>query len=485
MKLPKNLKPLVPPYGQYQIDSIGFGVLKDNTGILLGLGLGKTYVSINICRWRIQNNNVKKILVVCPTSILLKWKAEIHKFSEYDAVVLHSENRQARIQKIKNFIKSGSHFGLINYEALSPFYKYLSKIPLDMVIADESARYISNAYTSKNGRIEKVKRTDTIFLLGDKARYRNILTGTLISNKPMGLWSQFRFLDKGETFGLNFYAWRSHFFEKKEYYNYSTWDIKKSRIKDLNNRIYENCITFKTKDIPDENFILVNMEMNKELLKIYNTVKTKILSEIEVESGKAVINIKHIFTKLIRLQQITSGYIKDDSGKLNKLKHTPKLDAVKEEVETIMDNNESVIIWCKFRYTIELLSKMLKTLKPIVMTGDDKHKIKSAKIKEFQTSKTKNVFIGQIVAGGIGIELFKINSEYEYQHMIFVENTFVLDHRQQAIGRSYGRIGQKSKVRIIDFIFKDSIDDRIYNTIMQNKIIADEILKTSVRGFLE
>ena len=87
MKLPKNLNPLHEPYGQYQTDTIGFGVIKDNPGLLLCLGSGKTYCSINICRWRIQNNNVKKILVICPTTIMLKWQWDQRQQDREDTLV--------------------------------------------------------------------------------------------------------------------------------------------------------------------------------------------------------------------------------------------------------------------------------------------------------------------------------------------------------------------------------------------------------------
>ena len=480
MKLPKNLNPLYKPYGQYQTDTIGFGVIKDNPGLLLCLGSGKTYCSINICRWRIQNNNVKKILVICPTTIMLKWQGEIHKFSEHRATVLHDEIRDNRIEKIHLFNHDNTHFGIINYEALYPFYQELSELTLDIIVADESARYIKNAGS---------KRTKASIWLGDKVRYRSILTGTPIANKPLDIWSQYRFLDKGKTFGLNFWAWRNHFFNKISYGQYNKWEVKKDRIQELNRKIYINAIRFKTedvlKDLPERSNVLIDLEMNKYLLKVYNKIKSKIIAEIETEMGQATLNIPHIFTKLIRLQQVTSGYIKDVDDNIKNLKELPKLNAVVEEVETIVEHKESVIVWCRFRYTIKLLSEMLGKIKHVVMTGDDSHTEKGKKWKEFQESKTLNVFIGQVEAGGIGIELFKINSGAEFQHMIFAENTFVLDHREQAIGRSYGRIGQKSKTRVVDFIFKDTIDEKIYDTVLNNKRIAEEILNNGITKFLE
>lgn len=479
MKLPNGLKLLSEPRGQYQTDTISYGVITKNPALLLCLGSGKTFCALNICRYRIKFNRVKKVMIICPSSITKKWEREVHKFTEHKCIILHDEIRQNRIDKIKYFNRSNIKFGIINYEGLHPFYEELSKIKIDYIVADESARFIKNPHT---------QRSITSVWLGDTARYRCILTGTLIANKPLDIWTQYRFLDKGKTFGTNYYAWRGYFFRKLDFGQYKKWVIKKDKIGELNKRIYQNAIRFETKDIfkdlPEANSVLIELEMNKYLRKIYEKIKHKIRSEIETEGGITTLNIPHIFTKLIRLQQTTSGYIKDEFNKLENLKEFPKIDAIIEEIESIVEQYESVILWCRFRHTINLLSRRLKNTKHIVMTGDDNSTEKDKKWSKFQKSKTVNVFIGQIEAGGIGIELFKLNSDDEYQHMIFVENTFVLDHREQAIGRSYGRIGQNSKVRIIDFIFKDTIDEKIYNTIVENKKLADEILKQGINEFL-
>jgi len=493
MKLPKNLNPLHPPIGQFQTDTIGFGVIHENSGLLLPVGLGKTYCSINVCKWRIQNNNVKKILILCPTPILTKWQEEIEKFSGHNSIILHNQNRDKRLQLINRFTKDNTIYGLINYEGLSPYLKQLLKIKLDMIVADESSRYIKNLISGIrdfSGHFKTVKRTEATLLLGDKAKYRIILTGTLITAKPLDIWSQFRFLDKGEAFGDNYYAWRGYYFNKIDYGNFSKLEIKQEKIKQLNKKIFSKCIRFEKKDVmpdlPESMYQTINITMEDSLQRIYDKLQKKIISEIETAEGTAVINILHIFTKLIRLQQVTSGYIKDEDNIIKDLKQTPKLDAVMEEIYTVLDSNESVIIWCKFRYTISLISKKLTKNKVLhtVMTGSDNPKQKTQKWKGFQKSKTINVFIGQVVAGGIGIELFKIDSTEEYQHILFVENTFVLDHREQAIGRNEQRIGQNAKCRIVDFVVKRTIDEKILNTIKQDKKISDMIMKGGVRKWL-
>jgi len=488
MKLPNNFNLIAPTFGKYQDQSIGFGIINPNPGLLLDMGLGKTYVSLNIARWRIQNDNVKKILIASPLSVIDKWLKEIRKFTEYIGISLHSPSRKERIQRIKEFYANKNiHFGLINYEALPIFYNYLKNIPIDIIIADESARYIKNLKQSGN-KFEGAKRSLAAVTLGDNTRYRMILTGTLITKLPIDIWAQFRFLDKGRTFGKNFYSWRNYFFQAFEYGGYKKWVLKRERANILTAGIYKSCIRFKKEDVienlPEKMEIILELELSGKLLKEYTRVKTEILAELETEKGTANINIQHIFTKLVRLQQVTSGFIKNERGENVKLIHTPKLDALIEEVELILEMDESIIIWCRFLYTIEMISKLLqnKNIKHITMVGDDKDK--TAKWRTFQTSKIP-IFIGQVVAGGIGIELFKENTSDEYQHTIFMENYYSIDVRDQATGRSYGRIGQNAKSRVVDIIIKNTIDEKILDTLKKDRNIADLIMEKGIVDFLK
>lgn len=490
MKLPKNFNTLYDPYGQFQVDSIGFGVIKNDAGLLLPVGKGKTYISINICKWRIENSEVKKIIVLCPISVMEKWQHEILKFSGHTSIILHNPTRKKRIELLNKFKNTNIIYGITNYEGLSPYFEYFKKIKPDMVVADESSRYIKNIVSGTrdfSGRMKPVKRSQATILLGDMAKHRLILTANLI-NKPNDIWTQFRFLDKGKTFGDNYWAWRNHYFEQVDLGLYKKWILKEDKISILRDKIYSLCISFDKKDIesdvPETIYQVIPITISDNLRKMYEKIRVKVKSEIETEQGKAVLNIQHIFTKLIRYQQFTSGFIKDENDKIKDLKDRPKLNAIIEEVESILDSEEAAIIWCRFRHTMKIIGNALKRkgISYIEMHGGTKNK--GSVWKEFQKSKTSNVFLGQIVAGGIGIELFKLDSDMEYMHVLFAENVFGLDPRNQAIGRAEGRIGQSAGCRVVDFIIKDSIDEKIYNSILKDEEIADSIMKDGITNWL-
>ena len=80
-KLPKGFETIFHNPYPYQKEAIVFGIVHKNAGLLLDLGLGKTFCAINIARYRIQQQQVNKTLVVCPTGILVNWAEQIKLYS--------------------------------------------------------------------------------------------------------------------------------------------------------------------------------------------------------------------------------------------------------------------------------------------------------------------------------------------------------------------------------------------------------------------
>lgn len=483
-KLPKDFKFVGPEVYDYQLETIKFCVPKANAGILLDLGLGKTRCAIDVSRYRIQYNNVKKVLVVCPASLLENWKNEIERFSEYKAIILNTGRKGDRKRRA---LSCGCNYYIINYESLFPLIRDFRKVALKtlnfgMIIFDESARYLKNNISN---------RTKSAILLSDCVEYKLILTGTLIGNKPLDLWAQFRVLDGGLSFGRNFYVFRNEFFKIIDFGNFKKYELLKKWVPFFQRKIYNRCIRF-TKgeclNLPSEIYQTIEIPLEGELKKIYKDVERKILSEIKTIKGTTSLKITSILTKLLRLQQITSGFVSEGRGKEVKLVDTPKLDALIEEIDTIMNYEESVIVWCRFRYSIDMIVEKLKQkdIKYLVMDGRVTSKKEKYRIwKGFQESKNINVFIGQIESGGFGIELFKKDSDpKKKQNMVIYENLWAPDIREQAMGRIH-RIGQRSICRYVDIVVKNTIDMRILDTIKKKKRIVDVIMKRGVENFLK
>ena len=360
----------------------------------------------------------------------------------------------------------------------------IAKLGFDMCIFDESARYLKNHLTDRTRASEH---------LANMADYKLILTATPIANRPMDLFGQFLVLDGGRTFTKNFWSFRNGFFKNVGKGSIKKWVLRSDKVDIMRKRLYSSCIRFKKTDVPNNLPPIIEQTIRPpasiEFFENYRALEKQVVTEIETEQGgSAIVNVYNVLTKLLRLQQYTSGFAKDRiSGKEKKVATTPKLDALIEQVELIIDAEESVIVWCRFHMTMRMIIETLqkKKILSIGMSGHDKAKQKRDKWKGFQESKLTNVFVGQVESGGIGIQLFKEDSVRDKtQHMIFYENVWSLDVRRQAEGRIH-RIGQKSTCRYLDIVMPGTIDERILKTLQHNQEVADWVLDQGVTKFLK
>uniref|UniRef100_A0A6H1ZS03 Putative SNF2-related protein n=1 Tax=viral metagenome TaxID=1070528 RepID=A0A6H1ZS03_9ZZZZ len=498
MKLPKGFEIIGTELYPYQIESVNFGIIRPNAGLLLDLGLGKTICAITIARYRIQKGEIEKVLVVCPSTLLLNWKRQIERFSEYGALILASNDRGERLTKacLKDY-----PFNIINYEGLYPLLRDLSvlrkekgsliienkelleEFNYNMIIFDESARYLKN-YASQ--------RSVASIVLADYAKYKLILTGTIVANRPLDLWTQFRVLDGGKTFYTNPYMFKNKFFDKTDYGMFKKYTLKKQYISFFRSAIYKSCIRYTKKEVapflPEKIYHTIEIEMPPQLEKIYRKIEKQIISEIITLEGTVELTILNILTRLIRLQQITSGYVSEGKGKEKELPFKPKLEALIEELETIIDNEEYAIVWCRFTKSIDLISERLKDLNinHVILDGRVTNKKEKDNIwKTYQKDPDMWVFIGQVESGGFGIELFKEDSNPEKsQHDITYEGMYSVDIKEQSEGRIH-RYGQKSTCRYINLIVKNTIDEKIEKIRVDKKILIDEIIEMGPRRFFD
>ena len=122
--------------------------------------------------------------------------------------------------------------------------------------------------------------------LGDKARYKLILSGTPVQNEAIDIFSQYRFLDPS-VFGLNFYSFKNRYcvmggFEQRQIIRYRDLDqlIKK-----------EHSIAYRvTKeealDLPEQTFESRYVSLSAKERSLYDRLRRD--SYAELDSGGTI-----------------------------------------------------------------------------------------------------------------------------------------------------------------------------------------------------
>jgi hypothetical protein len=120
-------------------------------------------------------------LIVCPTSLVFNWVAEVKKFTpELKILALHGADRHEKFSEIKNADIVVTSYALIRRDA----EKYRG-LEFDTVVLDE-AQHIKNRQTQNAQAVKAVK-----------SKHRLVLTGTPLENSVLDLWSIFDFLMPG------------------------------------------------------------------------------------------------------------------------------------------------------------------------------------------------------------------------------------------------------------------------------------------------
>lgn len=462
LKIPKGYEFKEKPF-RHQVVTFMYGLHHKDLAILSTMGTGKTFCAITIADYWMQVGQAQKALVVCPTSVLTNWRDEVHAFSDRKAIVLHDPVRAKRLA----LFNKQADFYIINFEATIRFTKQLLKLNSDIVIFDESSRIANH----------KAKQTRACFEIAGLAKYRYILNGTPIANKPIDLWSQFYALDFGESLEEDFEVFRTRYFEsipmriEGKYFNVYRISDRQS-LEEIAERVDKKSIRYLKeeciKDMPEKSYIRREVRLAKGAEKLYKEMYD--YAVLEVKNLGQNITAEIMLTKFVKALQITSGYIKTDEGDFITMKHNPKLDELKRIIEEVVPES-AVVVWCKYLHTIKLIQEMLDKMRIDYLTIKGDVQDKSAVAKIFQESSIEDfpIIICQIRSGGIGINLHKAS------YAVFVENEWRLQDRYQAEDRIH-RIGQKNACTYIDLVVKDTIDEQVLDSIKKNKDVAEYIL---------
>lgn len=236
----------------------------------------------------------------------------------------------------------------------------------------------------------------------------------------------------------------------------------------------EDCL-----DLPDKVYRTVELEMGDEQASIYRRMK----EEAVVELNGSTIAAPIVLTRLMRLQQITSGFVPqlDEFGNTLRefeIKDGVKMGATLELVEEAVESGQKVSVWCRFLWELHELARRLDEagFKVVSYYGDKDAHERQAAVDAIQTGDAQ-VFLGQVATAGIGITLTAIST------CIYYDNSFSLEHRLQSEDRHH-RIGQKRSVEYIDLVCRGTIDRQVLAALREKKSVAD-IVTGDARKMLE
>lgn len=454
LPMPIRVKPYLHQQQAFNFACKQFGLLDNEQmsrgiALLMEMGTGKSLTSIGIAGILYQLGLIKQVLVVAPLSILGVWLEEFEKFADFPFTVTILKGSSAKKKAaLKNMGEEGLQIVVVNYESAWRLEKELLRFDADLIIADE-------AHKLKEARTAQSK---AMHHLGDKARYKLLLTGTVITNKELDVFSQYRFLEP-TVFGSSFYTFRNKYFEMVGYGNHIP-RFRNDRADDFLQRMHsiayrvtkEECL-----DLPKITEEIRNVALELKATKMYAELEKESYTEL----GSSEVSAVNMLTKLLRLSQLTGGHLTDDEGDTNAIS-TAKLDALSDIIDSAMAEDKKLVVMARFVPELNDIQALLEKKGIGYATVRGGVKDRSEEIRRFQEDSDCKVFIGQIAAAGLGITLTTAST------MVFYSLDYSMSNFEQAKARIH-RVSQTENCLYIYLVAKDTVDMKVLNA-LRNKV---------------
>ena len=389
------------------------------------------------------------MLIVAPLSILSVWEAEFAQFAAFDyALAVLTGDSAKKTDTLRHMNGAALQVAVVNYESAWRMEQELAAWGPDLIVCDEGHKI----------KTHNISASKAMHRLGAKAGYRLLLTGTLITNKAIDVFSPYKFLNP-TIFGTSFYAFRSRYFDMVGYGNH-TPVLKKSMEAELSARLHSiayraakaDCL-----DLPETTDVVRQVELEPAARKIYRSLVEE--SFAELASGE--VTAPNVLTRLLRLSQLTGGFLGSDENAAVQQISSAKLSAMEDILESAVAEGQKLVIIARFLPEIRAICKELdgRGLRYACITGEVQDR--AAQVVQFQNDPDVPVFVGQIATAGLGLTLTAAST------MVFYSLDYSMSNYEQAKARIH-RVGQRNPCTYIHLIAKGTVDEKVL-TALRNK----------------
>ncbi len=479
-----NYKFKTKPY-DHQRTAMDHAGSKDAYGFFMEMGTGKSKVLIDNLGTLFLEGKCNFALIIAPKGVYRNWVAkEIPEHMSDDVphrvirwVSSPNKKQKQELNSIKDAY-SGLTIFVMNVEAFSTVKGQNAGIWLANKLGKFGLIAIDESTTIKN---HKAKRTKSLMKIAAGFSYRRLLTGSPVTKSPLDVYSQCEFLRPGLLGYDSYWAFQSRYAVVKkqnmggrsftQVVGYRNLDELTDRIDRYSYRVLKkDCL-----DLPEKTYTARYIPLTKEQKMMYERIQREAL--MLFDDGEMV-TAPAVITQLLRLQQVLSGHIKTDEGKIVTFP-TKRMDALEEIME---EHDGKAIIWSRFRYDIQAivltLQKKYGKHSAAGYFGDTGDEERNDIVRNFQDpNHPLKYFIGNPATAGYGLTLT------EADLVVYYANDFNLETRIQSEDRAH-RIGQKNPVTYVDLICEGTIDEKIVKSLRAKIDIGAKVLGEEAREWL-
>lgn len=493
------------PYQEADVDRMAE---EGSLALAYGMGLGKTVMCIATCEELFAREEAHDALIICPASLRWQWAAAIARFTD-------TGTRQVKLKKAIVTVPDTAYcrvlYGKVDWDELHderPDYLVCSyelaarnvddirRLQPDIVICDE-AQMIKNSGSARTKAIKKLN-----------APFRFAVTGTPMDNgRPEELFSIMQWVDK-DVLG------RWDLFDKAYVERNSFGGVKHYKNLDVLHRTVSHAMARRTAEDPDVAAFMPRVEHQQ--LPVSLTPATRALyGRISADLTVTLANCQSSYTDIaavyhggqesvdpklgramaqrtalrmlldhprLLLQSAALHSVKEKktdpgnaycfdlarAGLLDNLSETPKLDALMDHLDGLLDDPTAKgVVFTGYATMLPLLAAALEQYGPECFDGSMTAAARSAAIARFAHDPGCRLLLATD-AGGAGLDLPMASFVINYDPPQGLGRYLQRNARHQRAGSPH------KVVRVIDMVTVNSIEEHDYEVLKAAHAAARE-----------
>lgn len=357
-------------------------------------------------------------LIVCPKNVRTNWVNEIQAFTTKKVHIVVV--RGTKIERIKMLLTAFEYRNdydytvvLTSYEGLVGTLAQICAFSWYWCCTDEG-HFFKSANTRRWQAVKKLR---------DCCEKRTELTGTPICNTAFDLFTQFEWLYEGgsgfssqESFRRFYGTWEvgGHGFERL---------VGMQNLPLLQERITRQSFMISKRealpDLPPETHTILEAEMTPYQQQVYTQLATVLFAEIDrdlsVAEQPGTVTINNVLTKLLRLAQVTAGFIALDGEvdietgervgepQIDRIDPNPKLEVLIEHIKSLDKESKAIVCACFIPSIKQIKARLdLEGIKAVTFYGKTKDAARDQANWAFNHDPETKVVVMNPAAGGIG-----------------------------------------------------------------------------------
>lgn len=423
------------------IKELGF---RRGFGLILGLGLGKTAVTIRVLDLLRIFEGQSNILVTCPSKVIPHWADEAVKWGSLNKVYLLDGTAQSRLEILKEN-KPGIY--VVSHALLK--WVEQTHIVFSNFVIDEGSKF----------RNWSAKQTKAARRIATRAKYKLLLTGTATPNDPGEIFSQQFLLDLGKTLGSTIGAFQEKFCYRGGYEN-REWIFNEDYSNHLAQLVAPWYLRQDTLDHLSMPLLIervIPVDLPQPALKVYKKFERELFAELD--SGQEIMALSGSGKYNLCRQMASGGAYLRDEDKTAVCVHDAKIEVLRD---LVAESNRPVLVAYNYKHE----ETRLKAAFPnavFIKSGISNKELDAIKVR------WKLGLIGMLVAQADSISHGVDGLQHGGADVVWFTLTDHPETAWQLMGRIW-RQGQRGPVVTINYLIANrTIDVAVHKLLMKKE----------------